>query len=261
MTSKMLTAKATTDTVGLIRKDRVKYEMHVNGYKIGSETGKKLCELGFFEDPFLIGQTLNQKLKEIGFSFDDPRLQVTLRNTPPNHFTFVIYDNPSKRNEVWKKAKEILQKDNEFVGYIEAEVVPLDKFVYNGNPSLVNSVDFSALKQRSFRLRPPELIDVLSDKKKACDIHIKRQFAPLDELDYFFLYNGYYLVLTPRGNKILTIQAESMRDGRFAYDALVDYLRGVGGFKKIDLEITGDYYRKPADFKVAQIVRKGCFTD
>lgn len=243
----------------LIRKEKVKYEMHVNGYKIGQNTGKELTKLGFFVDPFLVGHPLNQKLVEIGFSFDDPRLRTTLRNTPPNHFTFIIYDNSLKRNEIWKKAKEVLQKDNDFVGYIEAEVVPLDKFVYEGNASLVNSPNFSLLHSRTFRLNPPELIEVAANKRKACDIHIKRQLTPLDELDYFFLHNGFYLVITPRNNKILTMQAETLQDGKLVYESLIEYLKDVGGFKKIDLEITADYYRKPADFKVAQIARRGTF--
>jgi hypothetical protein len=260
MTTKTLTVKPATNIVETVRKEKIKYEMHVNGYKISSETGDKLCNLGFFRDPFLTGDQLIHTLKEINFSFDDPHLQITLRNTPPFHFTFIIYDDPSKWAEVWRKAKEILEKDREFVGYVESETVLLDKFVYKGEPSLINSPNFEAFDSHKFMLRPPELIEVSSDNRKACDIHIKRTLAPLDKLDYFFLYNGYYLVVTPRGNKILTIQPESFQDGKVAYEALICHLKDVGGFKQIDMEITGNYFRKPFDFKVAQIIRKGCFT-
>lgn len=240
---------------------KVKYEMHVNGYTIGHESGKKLCDLGFFLDPFLFGQALIETLNNIGFSFSDPRLQLTLRNTPPHHFTYVVYDNPEKRDQKWKAALEIIKGDSEFAGYIESETVPLSNFVHKPDPTSPTTIDIAALGRKPFALPNPELIEVPIGKKKACDIHVKRILAPLDELDYFFLHNGYYLVLTPRGHKILTIQAESIHDGVTAYRTLVEHLVPVGGYKQIDIEITGHYYRQPADVSVAQIVRKGCFSE
>ena len=50
-----------------------KYEMHVNGYKIGDSLESKLVALGFYRDPFL--QTEN-------------------RHTPKNHFTFEVFGDP-----------------------------------------------------------------------------------------------------------------------------------------------------------------------
>ena len=207
-----------------------KYEMHVNGYKIGDSLESKLVALGFYRDPFL--QTEN-------------------RHTPKNHFTFEVFGDPKTHNSTWIKALQVVKDDEEFQGYIEAETVPEDY-----------STKFEEIKPYSGRDFPFPLpvcktIEVPVGKHKAADIHVKRGLdLPKDELDKLLLSRNFYEVHTPR-NRIFTFQTEWFGDAKEAYKRLYQYFLQAGGVKQVDLEITSKLYRNPKNFPLAKIVPRG----
>ncbi|MBI4162783.1 MAG: hypothetical protein HY513_03800 [Candidatus Aenigmarchaeota archaeon] len=210
----------------------VKREIHVNGYEIGQGVEEALISLGFSPDPFL---------------------QTGTRHTPPHHFTFATYTSTSERDYVWKKALRLVKDDNNFRGYIESETIP-EKFCRKFDPTAYSP------DGTKFPLPRCETIDLPPGRHKASDIHVKRHGHPSrDELEDLFLERNFYKVCTPR-NTIFTFQTESFEDAKEAYARLVEYFERTGGVKQVDLEITGKFFRKPADFPVASVVPKGYLT-
>ena len=180
-----------------------------------------------------IGPDTEAALLSLGF-FSDPFLQTGTRHTPPHHFTFETYHSTAERDYVWAQALEIVQMDNEFTGYIESETVPAQYRTVFNNPLL--------LPLPTFPMPRCETIELPVGKHKASDIHVKRAGHPVpDELENAFLAHNFYKVCTPR-NTIYTFQTESFDDAKEAYRRLVEF------------------FRKPADFPVAQVVPRGYLT-
>jgi hypothetical protein len=211
----------------------IKYEIHVNAYEIGDEVRSELLDLGFYEDDFI---------------------QDGLTHAPPNHFTSILYDDPSGIRDIWKPALEMVKADSEFQGYIESETVPLEyRSQYEGG-KFEDIVPFPFAPS----LNPLELGP---GRFKASDIHIERDLhLPRDGLDQLLLDHNFYEVHWQGENeaeRIYTLQSEWFGDAKLAYAKLKDYFDQVGGIKQLDLEITTDFHRKPEGFPVAKVIPKG----
>ena len=217
----------------------IKYEIHVNGYEIGKTLGQALFSLGFHPDDF-------------------DRSTIT-DHAPPHHFTFVTYENRHQLNEVWRRVLAVINADENFRGYIEAETVPdSHRRIFEERPfEPVAEFPFPACK------KPHELP---AGQFKASDIHIARSLdRSRDELDDLLRDHNFYEVHWRDGNgeaeRIFTYQTEYAADAKSVYQMLCDYLEKVGGPKQLDLEITSMFFRKPADFPVPKVVPKGFFSE
>ncbi len=210
---------------------KINQHVHVNGYEMGAGLEEKLQALGFWPDPF-------RQDKSPG-----------IRYMPPYHYSFETADDPEAMHLAFERAVEMLAEDHDFKGYIESEHVPERRKAQFSLPSFVGKIPFP--------FEPCEMIEALPPKYKACDIHTKRPLdIPRDGLDDLFHAHGFYEVHTPR-HRIYTIQIETIADGVKAFELLKDYFGQVGGVKQIYLEITAGFWRKPYDFPVPAILKRG----
>ena len=79
-----------------------KYEIHVNGYELGDNFESNIVDLGFYKDNFIQNSGLT--------------------HAPPNHFTFIVNDDPDKSRQVWDKALSVVKKD-------EVDILSLRQFL------------------------------------------------------------------------------------------------------------------------------------
>lgn len=205
--------------------------VHINGYQMGEGLEERLTAVGFWSDPF-------RQDKGPG-----------IRYMPPYHYSFETTNDPEAMHLTFERAVEILAEDPNFKGYIESEHVPGRRKAKFVMPSFVNNAPFP--------FRPCEMIKAIPPQHKACDIHTKRHLdMTRDRLDEIFYAHGFYEVHTLR-HRIYTIQLETVADGVKAFEQLKDYFSKVGGVKEMYLEITAGFWRKPQDFPVPTLVRKG----
>ena len=216
---------------------KTKYEIHINGYKLGDCLERAVLSFGFYPDNF-------------------DRTKITT-HAPLHHYTYRTYESRARLNEVWNKTLEAIQNDDCFEGYIEAETVP-DKYrlTFQEKP-------FTPIVNFPFpKCETPLLLQ--AGLHKASDIHIERDLdLPRDELDDLLLAHNFYEVHW-RGEhedeRIFTYQTAWFGDAKKAYALLRDYIKNSGGARQVDLEITNLFLRKPSDFPVSRVLPKGFFS-
>ena len=212
-------------------KNNSNQHVHVNVYAMGEDLERRLFALGFFADHFV----------HIGKG----------QYMPPYNYSFETRNDSKQMNSVFERTVPVLSEDSEFRGYIESEVIP-DSYCFPSDATRLE--DPSALL---FPFAPCVREEVAPSHRKICDIHIERSVdSPWDALDDTLLKHGFYDGYTAT-ERLFTLHFSSCADGKKAYHLLQEYLASLRGVKKMYLEITQNLWRKPSDFPVPVVVKKG----
>ena len=221
---------------------KVERHVHINGYEVSDDLERKFLGIGFFFDPFKKLERGSTHLMLEGARF-----------MPPFHYSFVT-DNFGEMQSAFDASVEAINREGDFIGYVESETVP-EAYNARFDPSKPYNPQEGKIEIPQF-----ELVHVPEGKHKACDIHMKRPGeAPRDALDDLLLATGCYEVHTPR-SRIYTLQFESARDGIVAFNFFKEFFIQNGGMKHIYLEIAKEMYKEPADFEFVPYVQRGSLT-
>ena len=209
-------------------------EIHIDAQCVSGELLSRLERLGYFDDHFVSAGNGMQR--------------------PPFHVTWRLEGDRAKVRsrfrEVWRGTVALVQESTDFVGYVEAEIVPGGCQVALPNVPYRGGVPFPL----------PILELVVSPRNKVADLHIKVPIANLTaDLEGAMASRGVYYVETPKANRIYSLQFFSHVDAKPAFRAVTDYFRVVGGATEVTYEICPAFYRQPHDLVVPACVARGFF--
>lgn len=207
-------------------------EIHIDAQCIRDEQIKSLFALGFSHDDFTAA----------GGGLDRPAHHFSWETQGTNAET------AERRHDLFEKAMQILTEANDFIGYIESEIIPPDFQV--------------AFRRRQFNRSaqiPLKRLDLIkTEKNKIADLHIK---VPLDLaevcLETEFARIGCYFVETPKRNRIYTIQFLSHLDGKAVFSLLKEFFKESGGVVELTYEICDAFVRVPQRLDAPTVLREG----
>lgn len=210
-------------------------EIHIDAQCVSGDLLSRLERLGYCDDHFVSAGNGMQR--------------------PPFHVTWRIEgDRATVRRrfrEVWRSTVALVHDSADFVGYVEAEIIPSSCQVALPNVPYRGGVPFPL----------PVLKLVVSPRNKVADLHIKVPIANLTtDLEEMMASRGVFYVETPKGNRVYTLQFLSHVDAKAVFRAVTEYFRLAGAATEITYEICPAFYRRPHDLVVPGCVAGGFLT-
>jgi len=207
-------------------------EIHIDAQQVPAALAERLKAIGYADDHFVAaGNGMERPPFHVTWQIEGPRDEVRRRYT-----------------EAWKQTIALIDKCPDFVGYVEAEVIPAGFQIALPGTPYRSDLPFPLPR---FELE-------VSPKNKVSDLHIKVPLRKLtDELEEVMADRGVFYVETPSHNRIYTLQFLSHSDGRMAFKAMTAYFREAGAATEITYEVCPAFHRHPGSLTVPASVRSG----